>query len=320
MVVIKNFNPLFQKLNSRFPGTNVPVEGGDAPSLHLFHAANSVCSQKVRAVLLTTRQAFVSHSLDIFKGETYDPDHVRLRAAGCLALGIPLAADHTGTTSATTAGCDACVVPMIAIPESEELLLDSKKICIELDRRNPVAAETLMPPRLTAEIEAELAIVDDVPNYQLGVAAGKTTIDNSVAMFKVSRCDALIAEHGDDESLRPAYEAKRSKELAAATRLFDDAAIDRARAQTEEALGQLDARLRRSDGPYLFGAFLTMADVFWGVELIRINDFGMSSAWEGGRLTALAKYYETVSNHPGVSGAFDGWPGARAAIKPASKI
>jgi 2,5-dichlorohydroquinone reductive dechlorinase len=319
MASVPNFEALFHASNHRFPGQTIQVRVPGSATIHFYHAANSICSQKVRAVLLETGQPFVSHILDIFKGDTYDPNYVRMRLMGCDAAGLPLASNHPGTTSVATTGCDACVVPTIADSASGEVLVDSKNICLELDRRNPKGPGALMPDEFRDAIESELAVVDNLPNYQLlAVAVGKPNTeaaDNSFAASKVRRCDAMIAENADDRELCRAYAAKRAKEQTAAERLFDSAAMDRARVIIESALEQLDSRLEKHGGPYLFGSSLTMADLFWGVELIRNDDLGLSLRWSNGQLPSLAAYYQRISQLPSVSAAVIEWPGARLKIK-----
>jgi len=325
MVEISRFDALHRALVTRFPGqtietgvaaTSASPRNNDAPpGIHLYHAPNSICSQKVRAVLFATNQPFVSHQIDIFKGETYDPHYVRLRVAACEASGYRLATDHPGTTSVTSTGCDSCVVPTVVIPERQDILIDSKSICIALVQRQPGASSMLMPPAITTDIERELAIVDDLPNYQmLAVTTGKAHTggtDNSFALSKVHRCDALMAEHPDDAALCRGYSAKRAKEQSAADRLFDDAAMTRGRETIGAALRDLDSRLRRLGAPFLFGATPTLADLFWGIELIRLVDLGGWQHWTSGRAQALDEYYERVSRDSAVTRAVTDWPGAR---------
>lgn len=317
MVGIPRFDTLNNAVSARFPGKTIDT-GADEPQsagIHLYHAPNSICSQKVRAVLFATNQPFVSHQIDIFKGETYDPHYVRLRVAACEASGHRLADDHPGTTSVASTGCDSCVVPTVVIPQSQDVLIDSKNICIKLAQRQQGAAPTLLPSALTADIDQELAIVDDLPNYQmLAVTTGKAHTggaDNSFALSKVRRCDDLMAKYPDDAELRRGYSAKRAKEQSAADRLFDDEAMTRGRKAIGAALRDLDDRLRRRASPFLFGATPTMADLFWGVELIRLIDLGGLNQWTGGHTQVLDDYSGRTSEYPAVFRAVTDWPGAR---------
>ena len=314
--------PLHDALASAFPGAPKLAGDGEAPALHLYHAPNSICSQKVRATLAATAQPYTSHLIDIFRGETYDPAYVRLRMTGGRAAGLAMVTDHPGSTSVSATGFDACVVPTVYAEATGEILVDSRRICLELARRTPAGPGALLPEDLREAIEAELDIVDNLPNYQLlAVAVGKPSADapdNAFAISKVRRCDALLAEHGADALLREGYEAKRRKEQAAADRLFDPASMQRAADAIAQALGSLDERLKTSGGPFLFGERLTLADLFWGVELIRADDLGLSHLWENGVLPAVEAYTRTLSDHSAIRHALADWPGAR--VKTPKKI
>ena len=117
-------------------GEIVGPEGGE-PALALFHAPNSISSQKVRSVLAHHRLAYVSHPVNMFQGQTYLPDYVRLRMRGCLSFGGALASHHSGSTSASAGGCDGAVVPTLVDSRSGEVVVDSKRICLHLDAQVP---------------------------------------------------------------------------------------------------------------------------------------------------------------------------------------
>lgn len=314
------FDGLHHSLAARFSG--VPVAGdGELPgSLHLYHAPNSICSQKVRAVLAQTGRAYESHLLNIFEGDSYDPAYVRLRLSGCVAAGLPLVSQHLGSTAVSSGGCDACVVPTLVDGDAAEVLVDSRRICHELDRTNPAAPGALMPLPQRARIEAEIVIVDELPNYQLlAVGVGKAAesgVQNGFAVGKVARCDGLLAEHADDEALCAAYSAKRSKEQMAADRLFDAAAMECAYSSMAKALHGLDQRLVPANGGYLFGSTVTMADLFWGVELIRLEDLGLAILWADGSLPQLANYFRKMCALPAILQAVIDWPDARLKRRP----
>ena len=301
-------------LAARFSSTPALADKGegDGSALHLYHAANSICSQKVRAVLAAQDQPYASHLMQIFKGDTYDPAYVRVRMTGGRAAGLRMVEDHPGSTSVGATGFDACVVPTVYDAATGEILVDSRHICIELDRR---AGGALMPDDLRERIHAQIDLIDNLPNYQLlAVAIGKPSADapdNAFAASKVARCDALLAEHGDDPVLREGYEAKRRKEQDAAGRLFGADAMARAAEAIAQAVRDLDASLAASGGPFLFGDRLTLADLFWGVELIRADDLGLARIWADGALPAVEAYYRTLAAHPTMQHAVADWPGAR---------
>lgn len=294
---------------------------GDAlaskPRFELFNAPNSICSQKVRAVLLHHALPFLNHNINMFTGQTYLPGYVRLRMRGCERFGGALVSRHTGSTSAQ-AGCDGVVVPTLVDWRTGEVLVDSKRICLFLDTQAP-EEHRLRPDALSAEIDAELAIVDELPNYQLlmgrstRASEATETRDNKGGHFserKVALCDHYLQQCADDPQLVRAYTAKRAKELSAVNELFSADAMRAAYARAEAALRDLERRLERSPGCWLFGDQPTMADLFWGIELLRMQNVGVGAYWEAGRMPHVARLLDNASGLPAIRTAILDWPGA----------
>ncbi len=279
----------------------------------LFHAPNSICSQKVRVVLAHHGLPYASRELSLFAGDSYRPGYVRLRMIGCRALGGRLADLHEGDTAASVTGCDGVVVPTLIDWQVDAVLVDSKRICLALDDLAP-SPERLRPAALATAIDAELAVVDSLPNYQMlmGRARDGAAPDaEAMAAFsrrKVGWCDALLAEHADDPVLVAAYTAKRAKELSAAERLFAPDVMTTAYAKAEAAVAQLDRLLAEGAGPWLFGTEPTMADLFWALELLRMRNVGAERFWaDRPRVTALLAAAAAL---PAIRTAVLDWPGA----------
>jgi 2,5-dichlorohydroquinone reductive dechlorinase len=308
---------LLTTLQNTFPGTTVSNNDAQAPVLHLFHAANSICSQKIRVILAAMQQPYVSHQLNIFQGDTYEPNYVTLRVKACEAAGLPLASQHLGSTAVTSAGCDACVVPTAVYEDSHEILIDSQKICLQLVERNQEYRNVLLPEAHQACIVQELAIIDEFPNYQILASridkkhGNNTPSQNGFAMGKVTRCNDLIEKHADNESLVKAYTAKRDKELSAAKNLFDQTSMQQVHNKITSILTALNSRLSNTDTDFLFTNNATVADLFWGIELMRIEDLGMASEWADDKLPNLRAYYQRLSDLPCLDSAITQWEGAR---------
>ena len=134
-------------------------DAGHSPRFELFHGANSICSQKVRTVLAHHGTPHVAHTVNLFLGQTYLPSYVRLRMIGCGRLGVPLMMEHNGNTSVSDGGCDAAVVPTLVDWRTDEVIVDSKRICLYLDSLVE-DGKRLRPARLADEIDAELEVVD----------------------------------------------------------------------------------------------------------------------------------------------------------------
>lgn len=300
-------------------GELIGIASNGPPRFELFHGANSICSHKVRMVLAHHRIPYVSRSMNIFAGETYMPSHVRLRMIGCDRLGTKLMTTHDGSTSATFGGCDPAVVPTLVDWDTEQVIVDSKRACIYLD---DLATDTgrLLPAHLSDAIHAELDIVDNLPNYQMLTGRppgadkrpeklrGSDGVDFSSS--KVQRCDRYLAEFAGDATLVEAYEAKRLKELEGSRRLFSADAMRAAYAKAASACEELSRKLMLDNKQWLFGNTLTMADLFWAVELLRMKNLGAGTIWENGALPPLEKFVNAVERLPCMRLAVLDWPGA----------
>jgi len=302
-------------------GAFIGPDRGGAPRFELFSAASSVCSQKVRAVLAHHDHTYRSHMVDLFGGQTYVPAYVRLRLKGCDDLGVALVNQHTGSTSvASGGGCDAAVVPTLIDWETDEVVVDSKRICDHIDAATRRGTTGLRPAHLADRLDAEVDIIDNLPNYQMlsglppgddrrpDKLRGKTGV--AFAMGKVERCDRYLAEFPDDAGLVRAYTAKRAKELDAATQLFTADAMQDAYRRAEAACDTLERRLVAAGTPWLFGDTVTMADLFWGVEFTRMTNLGADTFWRDGVRPAVAAYAARTSALPAIRQAITDWPGA----------
>ena len=302
---------LVERAGAAIDGAGEPIfEGEGAPRFELFHAANSICSQKVRSVLAHCRLPYVSHGMNLFAGQTYLPDYVRLRMVGCEAHDGPLVAHHSGSTSASQ-GCDGVVVPTLVDRETGAVIVDSKRICLHLDALLP-DEQRLRPQALAASIDREIDIVDHVPNYQL-LMGRQADAQGGAAAFserKVAWCDHYLARCSGETALVEAYAAKRAKELSAACELFSAQAMERAYKSVEDALSALEAKLADRDAAWLLGKAPTMADLFWGIQLLRIENLGLAWFWVGARLPAVDSFIAQVRALPAIRSAILEWPGA----------
>ncbi|MES2259493.1 MAG: glutathione S-transferase family protein [Pseudomonadota bacterium] len=292
------------------------------PRFELFTAANSICSQKVRAVMAHHGLAYRSHMMNLFGGQTYLPAYVRLRMLGCEQLAGKLVQLHTGSTSvASGGGCDAAVVPTLVDWEAGTVIVDSKRICRHInDAAVAGGARSLYPAELAAAVDVELNIIDNLPNYQMlsgkppgedrrpSAQRGKNGIE--FAMSKVQRCDQYLAEHPDDAVLVRAYTAKRAKELSAAQQLFTEDRMREAYATAEAACEALDQQLQPAKTQWLLDEQVTMADLYWGIELLRMGNMGADTFWTNGRRPAVAAYAARLRELPAIQSAVVNWPGA----------
>ena len=299
-------------------GLLIGLDPGRAPRFELFHGANSICSHKVRTTLAHHGMPYVSHGMSMFLGQTYLPDYVRLRMAGCKRYGGELVSHHSGSTSASAGGCDGAVVPTLVDWNTKDVVVDSKRICLHLDGQ-VAEADRLRPAELAAVIDDELAVVDNLPNYQLlmgrtPTASEATSTKNSTggnfSTRKVAWCDQYLQEFAGDELLIQAYTAKRAKELSAANELFSPEAMQTAYAQAERALQGLETKLARRSALWLYRDTVSLADLFWGIELLRMKNMGVATYWEDGRLPHVAAFSTATEALPAIRAAVIEWPGA----------
>ena len=294
-----------------------PAADEDA-RFELFHAAGSICSQKVRAVLIHHRIPWISHELNMFLGQTYLPGYVRLRMLGCARYGGALVSRHSGSTSAGAGGCDGAVVPTLVDWEAEEVVVDSRRICIYLDEQI-AERERLRPADRAVAIDGDLEVIDNLPNYQMLMgrtvsgtesATTRSGVGASFSERKVAWCSRYLEENGDDPVLAAAYTAKRAKELSAANELFTPEAMAAAYGRAEAALVELDRKLGARGTHWLHGDRLSMADLFWGIELLRMRNTGVARFWEKGRLPKVERFSAETEKIPAIRAAIIDWPGA----------
>ena len=291
---------------------------GGAPRYELFHAASSICSQKVRAVLAHHGMAYTSHSLNMFGGQTYLPGYVRLRMLGCELYGGALVSHHTGSTSAAAHGCDGAVVPTLVDWETGEVVVDSHRICLHLDDQSP-NEDKLRPDRLAEAIDEDLKLIDDMPNYQMlmgrtvassGSGASLQEVGGNFSQRKVAWCTKYLTECGDDPTLAAAYTAKRAKELSAANELFTPQAMQAAYDRAEAGLAALDRKLDGRSSRWLYQDSVTLADLFWGIELSRMKNVGVAHFWESNHLPQVERFSMSTEQVPAIRTAVIEWPGA----------
>ena len=294
--------------------------GGEHPRYELFHAANSICSQKVRAVLAWHGLAYRERTMRIAEGQTYLPSHVRLRMVGCGQISDTLASRHNGSTSASSSGCDAAVVPTLIDWAHDAVIVDSRRICQYLDDHadSPVK---LRPEAIAAAIDAELAIVDNLPNYQMLVGRrpdGRATPTMHMggggpgfSLAKVERCRNYLKQFAGDPVLARAYSAKLDKEQDAADTLFSPESMQIAYAKAGAACATLEKKLARRTSAWLLGDTFSMADLFWAVELLRMDNLGAGDFWRNARLPCLDAYFRMATAQPAIRSAIIDWPGAQ---------
>jgi glutathione S-transferase len=296
--------------------TRITIAGSRAePRFELFHAASSLCSQKVRAVMHEKALSYRSNDMLILgtmasKGlvpaEHYSPAYIRLRLVAARELNREFVSGYSGRTSVETEGFDPCVVPLLVDHEAGRVIADSQRICVYLDgvSRAPIQ---LIPdaPDARAEVMRQVSIVDRIPNgallygfhpdADLRPEALKASMQ-TVYDHKVMALERLAADNAGDPELVAAYRAKIVKESGGKTVCRDPAFQRAARQKTGQLLSDLERDLAAGSFARTNGHAFSVADVLWGVNLVRLNYLGLASMW--GALPRVTHYFDVLARRP----------------------
>jgi glutathione S-transferase len=294
----------------------ITVVGNSAqPRFELFHAASSLCSQKVRTVLHEKALAYRSNDMRILgsmepaglvPAEHYSPAYIRLRLVAARELGGKFVSGYSGRTSVESEGFDPCVVPLLVDHEAGRVVADSQRICGYLDAVDSGPVQ-LVPgePGAREEVMRQVGIVDRIPNgallygfhpdADLRPEALKASM-RTVYHYKVMALERLIADNAGDAELVAAYRAKIAKETGGKQVCHDPEFQRAARDRVSQLLEDLELDLSEGSFGCTSGQPFSLADVLWGVNLVRINYLGLSSLWDG--LPEVARYFDALCKRP----------------------
>ncbi|MFS2162616.1 glutathione S-transferase family protein [Variovorax sp. Varisp62] len=291
------------------------VGSSPEPRFELFHAASSLCSQKVRTVLHEKALAYRSNDMRILgamgseglvPAEHYDPAYIRLRLVAGRTLKRDYVSGYSGRTSVESEGFDPCVVPLLVDREAGRVIADSQRICVYLDEVSREPAQLLPDaPDARAEVMRQVGIVDRIPNgallygfhpdADLRPDALKEAM-RTVYDYKLMALQRLIDDNADDPELVAAYRAKIAKE-SGGKKVCQDPEFQRAaRLQTAQLLADLERDLAAGTFGFSNGRAFSLADVLWGVNLVRLNYLGLASMWDA--LPHVTHYFELLAKRP----------------------
>lgn len=303
------------------PAKNRTIGSGQ-PRFELYHFALSVCSHKVRTCLAEKGAPYISHDIGILPPlmQNYHPDYVRLRMRG--GASRALVDGYSGRSSVQSEGFDPAVVPTLCDLHSEQVLVDSVRICEHIND-NWQSSVDLLPARLRREIDREIAIVDGTPQVAMLYGAHPDG-DFRPAMLKQNMSgvhDYKIMKLMEGRSLAvghpqltAAYDAKIRKEAFAKHYVANPEMMRAATDEIVQVVAALDERLQ--DGrQWICGDTFTMADIQWSVSLFRLQWLGMAFCWRGDHpLTGqprdrVAQYAKRLFARDAFVQAVIQWPG-----------
>jgi glutathione S-transferase len=297
----------------------ITIIGDDVnPRFELFHAASSLCSQKVRTVLNEKALSYRSNEMIILSSmgtdglimaEHYSPAYIRLRLIAARELGREYVSGYSGRTSVETEGFDPCVVPLLVDYQAGRVIADSKRICLYLDAVSSQPIQ-LVPddPEERAEVMRQVSIVDEIPNGTLLYGFHpdsdlrphllKSTME-TVYDYKVMALESLIAANAGEPELVAAYRAKIVKESGGKNVCRDPQFQRAARTHVRGLLTDLERDLAAKSFSRPNRNSFSLADVLWGVNLVRLNYLGLSSMWD--ELPHVKAYFNALIRRPSLS-------------------
>jgi 2,5-dichlorohydroquinone reductive dechlorinase len=80
--------------------------------------------------------------------------------------------------------------------------------------------------------------------------------------------------------------------------------------RAENACENLEQLLTRRTTRWLFDDQITIADLFWFVELLRMKNLGASTFWENNTRPAVAEFVASAEALHEIRSAILDWPGA----------
>mmetsp|Transcript_55956 Transcript_55956/g.130784 ORF Transcript_55956/g.130784 Transcript_55956/m.130784 type:complete len:360 (+) Transcript_55956:42-1121(+) len=293
---------------------------GVTPRFDVFHFEWSICSWKVRCVLMEKGIPWTSWLMTAPKHNNYDPAYVRVRALGNPG-GSLVGEVFTGSTSVASQGFDPLVVPTLVDRQKKKVIIDSKVICEYIEKEVP--QPVLMPPEFAVTIAKHMDLVDETPHMGMlyGIHLADTPQDPVIASFAVimktshegqlKSLESYLADQTFPADLRPLYEAKMKKTRLAMKNVgvgCTKADVNRLHDAAKRILSQLEEELNQSRGPFICGATYTMADLVWFVSFLRLFELGYESWFSKEVLPLTHEYSKRILRQPTLAQATYLWP------------
>jgi glutathione S-transferase len=231
-------------------------------NLELYNAAYSTCSQKVRLCLHEKGLSFTDRILDFRTQEHLSDSYLRINPNG--------------------------VVPTLIA--DGRAVIDSSVIIEFLDEVFPETALTPKDPFARADMRAWLRYIEEVPTKAIRFPSFQKVFLRHFSDMDADQFDAAA----QSRPLRTAFYRKMGRDG------FDDAEMDAAYAELRQTVMRMATRL--TQGPWLCGAALTLADYCVTPTIDRMADLGMASLWDD--LPEVADWYARIQARPAFVATF----------------
>src|SRR5882757_4397676 len=190
----------------------------------LYNAPQSTCSQRVRFVLNAKKLPFEEVKLDLLAGDQLKPDYLALNPNGVVPTLV-----HDGT-----------------------VVIDSSVIIEYIDEVFP-EWESFTPkePAKRAAMRALMRFIDEMP----AAAVRVPTFNLAFLPRFAAMSEAAFLAFAESKPLRKEFM------MAMGRTGFPPQEMDSARGRLRRSYERMDESIKESDGPWLLGRDITLADV-----------------------------------------------------------
>jgi glutathione S-transferase len=227
--------------------------------LVLYNAPQSTCSQRVRFVLHAKGLAFEEHRLDLFAGDQLRPEYLKLNPNGVVPTLV-----HDGA---------AIIDSSVIMQYLEEVFPDGRTF---------VPADALGRARMRALI----SFIDEVPTPAIRVPSYNLAF---LPHFQ-SMSEEAFRALADAKPLRREFLLKMGRTG------FPEAEMKEALERLRRAALRMDDEIRKSGGPWLLGAQISLGDIAIMPVIVRMNDIGLAHTWSD--QPSVARWFEAIQADP----------------------
>jgi glutathione S-transferase len=224
----------------------------------LYNAPQSTCSQRVRFVLNAKDLPFEEKRLDLLAGDQLKPEYLKLNPNGVVPT-----LDHDGT-----------------------IVVDSSVIIEYLDEIAPQPSLSPTTAAGRARMRALMRFIDEMPAAAVRVPTFNLAF---LPRFAAMNEQEFLA-FAESKPLRKEFMLAMGRKGFPAQEM--SAALDRLRRSYE----RMDAAIAESEGPWLLGERISLADIAVMPAMVRMADLGFASGWQD--LPRVARWYDEIRAHP----------------------
>lgn len=228
-------------------------------TLKLYNFPQSTCSQKVRLVLWEKEIDFLDRPVDSTKREHLTDWYLKLNPNG--------------------------VVPTLL--HDDAVIIDSSVIIEYLDEVFPANSLTPSDPVERAHMRKWLRFFEEVPTAAIRVPSFNKFLSRRFDKLSQEEFDTFV----DNHPTRKQFYQKMRKEHG-----FDERETGGALDRLQQTLDRMEKGLAESGGPWLMGESLTLADYCIAPTIDRMNDLGLSAAWDDHPL--VSAWFENIRKRP----------------------